>query len=118
MSDVPPAGPSDRPPGSGPPGYGPPGGGYGGWYGAADHPQGTTVLVLGICSLVVCQVLGPVAWAMGNTALREIDAEPGRYGNRGTIQAGKTCGIIATVILASVLAGTVVVLLVTVASSA
>jgi hypothetical protein len=122
MSNVPPPGdPSGPPPFPPPGGYAPPGGygppGYGGWPGPIDHPQGTTILVLGICSLVICQLLGPVAWVMGNTALREIDAEPGRYAGRGTVQAGRICGIIATVLLALVVAGGLVALLVAAGSS-
>ena len=64
----PPPPPPQQPPG----GYGP--GGYGpGGYGAAgvpqEHPKGTTILVLGILSLVLCGLLGPFAWNMGNQAL-------------------------------------------------
>jgi hypothetical protein len=70
---------------------------YGG-YGAppADHPQATTVLVLGIISLVLCQILGPFAWVMGNRVVREIDAAGGTVGGRSTANAGRICGIIAT----------------------
>lgn len=65
-----------------------------------EHPNGTTVLVLGILSLVVCQVLGPFAWKMGNTALREMDARPDLvYSNRGSVTAGRIIGIISTVLL-------------------
>jgi hypothetical protein len=68
---------------------------------AVDHPNGTTVLVLGILSLVVCGLLGPVAWVMGNNAIREMDAQPGvQFGNRGNVTAGRVCGIIGTVMLA------------------
>jgi hypothetical protein len=66
---------------------------------ARDHPDGTTVLVLGILSLVVCGILGPFAWSKGNAALREIDANPGMYTNRGSVSAGRICGIIASVFL-------------------
>ena len=65
-----------------------------------DHPQGTTILVLGILSLVVCGLLGPVAWVMGNNALAEIDRSPAAYRNRGNVQAGRICGIVATALLA------------------
>ena len=74
---------------------------YGG-YGAAptaDHPQSTTVLVLGIVSLVVCSILGPFAWMMGNRVVREIDASRGLLGGRSSANAGRICGIIATVLL-------------------
>jgi hypothetical protein len=89
------------PPGSGPPpgyrAYGPPPAGQ---FGAAiEHPQGTTILVLGILGLVVCQVIGPIAWAMGARAQKEIDLDPARYTNRGNVVAGKILGIVATVLL-------------------
>ena len=64
-----------------------------------DHPQTTTILILGICGLVLCQVLGPFAWSMGNKALREIDASQGQIGGRDTINVGRILGIIATVLL-------------------
>lgn len=67
--------------------------------GYAEHPQGTTVLVLGILSLVICGLLGPFAWSMGNRALAEIDAHPGYYNNRGQVAAGRICGIVSTILL-------------------
>jgi hypothetical protein len=84
----------------------------------ANHPQGTTVLVLGILSLAVCGILGPFAWSMGNKALREIDADPSRtYGNRGQIVAGRICGIIASVFLIIGAVGLVIVIIAAAASS-
>jgi hypothetical protein len=76
-------------------------GGYvpGAYQGPREHPQGTIVLVLGILSIVFCGVLGPFAWVMGNTALKEIDASPGSYTNRGQVQAGRICGIITSVLM-------------------
>ena len=105
MSDygsTPPPPPPPPPPGSGEGGGGyaappPPGGGLGG--GPVDHPRGITILVLGILSVVCCSPLGIAAWLMGNTALREIDAEPGRYGNRQIVQIGRILGIIGVVLL-------------------
>lgn len=64
-----------------------------------DHPQATTVLVLGILGLVLCQVLSPFAWAMGNRVVREIDASMGRQSGRGSANAGRICGIVGTVLL-------------------
>jgi hypothetical protein len=72
------------------PGYGPP---------PPNHPQATTVMVLGILSLAVCGVLGIPAWIMGNRVVREIDASRGTVGGRGSAQAGRICGILATVLL-------------------
>ena len=78
----------------------PPGGGYGQFVQAREHPQGTTILVLGILSLAICGLLGPFAWSMGNKALREMDANSGLWSNRGNVTAGRICGIISTCLLA------------------
>jgi hypothetical protein len=90
--------PPPPPPGSGDGGYGapppPPMGG-----GPVDHPKGITILVLGILSLVCCSPLGIVALIMGNNALKEIDAQPGRYSNRQIVQIGRILGIIGIVFL-------------------
>ena len=65
-----------------------------------EHPDGTTILVLGILSLVVCGVLGPFAWNMGNKALREMNANPGVvYRNRGNVTAGRICGMVASILM-------------------
>ena len=88
---------SDPPPPQ-PPQYGapPPAGGM-----PANHPRGTTVLILGILSLVCCGIFtGIPAIIMGRGALSEIDANPTAYGNRGTVFAGYLCGIIGTVLSA------------------
>lgn len=118
----PPGAAAPRPPGPpGAPGWGaPPAPGYGapGWPGVArEHPDGTTVLVLGILSLVVCGILGPIAWVKGNHALAEIDAPGGTWSNRGQVQAGRICGIIATVFLALGLLFFLVLIVVAIASS-
>src|SRR5207342_2497893 len=68
--------------------------------GPREHPQGTLILILGILSIVCIQLLGPVAWILGNKAIREIDANPPAYTNRSTVNAGRICGIIGTVLLA------------------
>lgn len=67
---------------------------------AREHPQGTTVLVLGILSLVVCQILGPFAWKIGSNALKEMDSQPDvTWSNRGNITAGRILGIVSTVLM-------------------
>lgn len=85
--------PQQRP---GPPPYGYPPGAlpY-----APDHPRTTMVLVLGILGVVVCQVLAPFAWVIGKRTLDEIDASQGRWGGRGSAQAGYVLGIIGTILL-------------------
>ncbi len=71
-----------------------------------NHPQATTSMVLGIvglASIVVCGglllVLSPFAWSMGSRVLREIDAEPQRWGGRDQANAGRIMGIVGTVLL-------------------
>jgi uncharacterized membrane protein YjgN (DUF898 family) len=76
--------------------YGPPPVGFG----APEHPQATTVLILGILGLVLCQLIAPFAWVMGNRVVREIDASAGRVGGRTTANAGRICGIVGTALIA------------------
>ncbi|MDQ6642665.1 MAG: DUF4190 domain-containing protein [Actinomycetota bacterium] len=64
-----------------------------------DHPQATTVLVLGILGLVLCGVIAPFAWAMGNRVQGEIDTARGALGGRSSASAGRIMGIIGTVML-------------------
>ena len=64
-----------------------------------DHPKGMTILILGILSVTCCTPLGIVAFVVGNNALKEIDAQPGRYGNRQIVQLGRILGIIGMVFL-------------------
>jgi hypothetical protein len=65
-----------------------------------EASQATTILVLGIIGIVLCQLLGPVAWVMGNNEVQAIDAGRRPPENRGTANAGRILGIIATVLLA------------------
>lgn len=95
--------PTQGHPAQGYPAQGYPAQGYGAapqapWGPAASyaHPRGTTVLVLGILSIVVAPVLGPFAWVMGRTALREVDAAPHATSNRSSLQVGMVLGIIGT----------------------
>jgi uncharacterized membrane protein YjgN (DUF898 family) len=73
-----------------PPGYGPP---------APNHPQATTVLVLGILGIVVCGIIAPFAWVMGNRVVGEIDASGGRWGGRTEANVGRILGIIGSVLI-------------------
>ena len=87
----------DQPPG--PPGQPPYQQYQGAYYTPPDHPQATTALVLGILGLVLCGVLAPFAWQMGNRVLREIDASQGQLGGRSSASAGRIMGIIGTALL-------------------
>lgn len=66
---------------------------------APNHPQAMTVLILGILSVVLCQVLGPFAWIMGNRVVAEVDAAGGAYAGRDQANIGRILGIIGTVLL-------------------
>ncbi len=66
---------------------------------APNHPQAMTVLILGILSVVLCQVLGPFAWIMGNRVVAEVDASAGAYAGRDQANIGRILGIIGTALL-------------------
>lgn len=88
--------------------------GEAGGYDYEDAPQrsrprlephrGTLILVLGILSLVVCQLTGIFAWVMGNTDMKKI--RDGRMDpeGEGLTQAGRIMGIIGTVLLVIIIA--------------
>jgi hypothetical protein len=60
--------------------------------------RGTMILVFGILGLVVCLPFGIVAWVMGNADLKAMDAGTMDPEGRGTTQAGKIIGMIATIL--------------------
>jgi hypothetical protein len=62
--------------------------------------RGTTILVLGILSLVTGLgfIFGPIAWTMGNSDLHEIRAGRMDPEGEGTVNGGRICGIIGTVL--------------------
>ena len=61
--------------------------------------RGGSVLFLGLLGLFCCGICAPIAWIMGNNALRDYgDIDPG---DRGTVAAGRVLGIIGTVIWGS-----------------
>jgi hypothetical protein len=107
-TNVPPAPGAYGPPGpaGAAPGYGYPyaGPGYGGYPLQREHPEGTTILILGICSWVICGLAAPFAWIKGNAALKEIDRNPSAYSNRGNVQAGRILGMIYSIMALVVLA--------------
>ncbi|HEU0034361.1 MAG TPA: zinc-ribbon domain-containing protein [Kofleriaceae bacterium] len=61
--------------------------------------RSSTILTLGILALVVCGIMGPIAWAMGSEELRRIDEGLTDPTQRGTVVAGRVCGIVATVLM-------------------
>jgi len=61
--------------------------------------RGTLILILGILGLVVCGPCGIAAWIMGSGDLKEIDAGTMDPTGRSTTNAGRICGIIATILM-------------------
>ena len=61
--------------------------------------RATLILVLGILGLVICGPLGIAAWIMGNGDLKEMDAGAMDPAGRSTTNAGRICGIIATILM-------------------
>ncbi len=59
--------------------------------------RGTTVLVLGILGLLVCFILGIIAWVMGNNDLRQMKAGRMDPSGLGSTRAGRICGMISTI---------------------
>ena len=65
----------------------------------SGQPNGPLILILGILSIVLCQILGPVAWIMGNNGMTLLNSGQGDEAQRGNVNAGRICGIVGTVIL-------------------
>lgn len=61
--------------------------------------RGALILVFGILSLVFCQFFGIAAWVMANNNSREMAIGRMDPSGRDLTNAGRICGLIATVIL-------------------
>ena len=61
--------------------------------------RASTILVYGILGLMVCQLLAIAAWRMGNDDLREMEFGQMDPSGRDLTNAGRICGMVATVIL-------------------
>jgi len=72
--------------------------GAGGYY--PEQVNGTLILILGILSILGCfsVILGPVAWVMGNNALKAIAAGQADPAQQGNVSGGRICGIIGTIL--------------------
>ncbi len=66
--------------------------------GGMEPHRGTVVLVLGILGLVMCVILGIIAWVMGNGDLRKMDAGQMDPSGRGLTNAGRICGMISVIL--------------------
>ncbi len=68
----------------------------------ASYPeasQSVIVLVMGILGLLLCQLLGPVAWIMGNKEIEGIDAGRRPPDQRNLANVGRILGIVATALM-------------------
>lgn len=63
------------------------------------HAEGTTILVLGIVSVVICPLVGPLALSMGNKAMADVRHSGYVFRNAGIIRAGRLLGFVATALL-------------------
>ncbi|MEV5652687.1 DUF4190 domain-containing protein [Nocardia sp. NPDC052254] len=64
-----------------------------------EHPHATTILLVGVLSLLCCGALGPVAWVMGKRALDQIEMSGGTIGGRSQVLVGYVLGIVGTVMM-------------------
>ncbi|HJZ54361.1 MAG TPA: DUF4190 domain-containing protein [Gemmataceae bacterium] len=67
--------------------------------GYLEPHRGTTILVLGLLSILVCGLIGPFAWSMGKADLRKMEAGRMDPTGRGETQAGYICGMVATILM-------------------
>ena len=72
---------------------------------AQDPGRGTMMLVLGILSIVCCQLLGPVAWIMGKGDLAKIKSGEIAQEAEQMTKIGMILGIVGTALLALNLVG-------------
>ncbi len=62
----------------------------------AEKSQSTMALILSIFGLVCCGIAGPIGWYMGQQELNGIEAGLRDPSGKGTANAAKIIGIIAT----------------------
>ena len=72
--------------------------------GPPNASNAVTAFVLGILGVILCPLLGPVAWVLGRRGEQEIDSSGGAVGGRGLATAGKVLGMVGTFLLALVIA--------------
>lgn len=61
--------------------------------------RGSTILVLGILGIVVCQICGIIAWVMANKDIPLMQSGAMDPAGLDQAKAGKICGIISVVLL-------------------
>jgi hypothetical protein len=71
--------------------------------GTQDVPNAVGVLVLGICSIVLCglgPILGTIALVMSGSGKKAYEANPSAYklSSYNNLKAGRICGIIGLIV--------------------
>ncbi len=74
--------------------------------------RGVMILVLGILGIVLCAICGIVAWVMGNSDLREMQAGRMDKTGEGMTKAGKICGMIGVILWGIYLVFNIIILLI------
>ena len=80
-----------------------------------DHPQATTVLIMGILGVALCQLVSPFAWYLGGKARKEIQASHGTLGGSTQVTIGWALGIVGSILLILGLLGVILYVIVVVA---
>jgi hypothetical protein len=80
--------------------------------------RGGMILALGILGLLVCAVLGIIAWVLGNKDLEAMRMGIMDPSGRDLTQAGKICGMIASILLIVAAGGALIALVFGVLSAA
>lgn len=62
--------------------------------------RGSTILVLGILGLVLCTLIAPFAWSMGNVDLRNMEAGVMDPAGRQFTEVGRILGMVGCGLLA------------------
>ena len=82
----------------------------------AEKPEGgVAIFVLGLLGMLLCQVLGIIAWVQGNTYLqkcRNLGVEP-----EGIAVAGRILGMISSILFILSLVGVLIALIIPAVSS-
>ena len=67
--------------------------------GPPNASNAVAALVLGILGIILCPLLGPVAWVLGRKGEQEVARSGGAVGGRCLATAGKIVGMVGTFFL-------------------
>ena len=67
-----------------------------------EHPRATVALIIGILGVVLCYLVAPAAWIIGQRTVADIEASGGRWQGRSKANAGYVLGIVGTIVLSMV----------------